>query len=86
MQQEGRPQVLPLGLNGMLEGASVVVRDVTELLQDAGSRSSGDAEVLGCKLLKILCLISFAAHSLGHFSCPFSTCFKVWAYSASHEF
>lgn len=33
MQQEGWPQVLPLGLNGMLEGASVVVRDVTELLQ-----------------------------------------------------
>lgn len=64
----------------------VVVGDVTQLVEDGGSRRSGDAEVLGHKLFKVLCFIRFVAHSLGDVSHCFSTCFKVWVYSTCHVF
>lgn len=45
-----------------------------------------DAEVLGHEFFKVSCLISYAADTLGDFSCPFLTCFRDWGYATCHVF
>lgn len=60
---------------------------MSRFLEDGASCNlEGDAEVLGHKLFKIPCFISSAGDSLGDFSCPFPTCFRVWVYATCHVF
>lgn len=60
---------------------------MSQFLEDGASCNlERDAEVLGHKLFKSPCFISSAADSLGDFSCPFPTCFRVWVCATCHVF